>query len=128
MKVYTLIRNLTSLPRLTSEHVFDIDIQTDVSLSSLIGKARINLTGPLSGTRKHIEVFDFKNAKVFETETDENQIDFALDNVSLWSAEEPNLYTILITLKKNDETIEIVKEHFGFRKAEIKDGILLLNG
>lgn len=122
-----LFRDVT-LHKLPSEHIFDVDVETDVSLSTLIGKAKIKLTGPLSETRKHIEVFDFKNAKVFETETDENQIDFTLEKVSLWSAEEPNLYTILITLKKYDETIEIVKEHFGFRKAEIKDGILLFNG
>ena len=121
-----LFRDVT-LHKLSSEHIFAVDVETDVSLSTLIGKAKIKLTGPLSETRKHIEVFDFKNAKVFETETDENQIDFTLEKVSLWSAEEPNLYTILITLKKYDETIEIEKIDGPIGEVAIRGKILSLD-
>jgi beta-galactosidase len=46
-----------------------------------------------------------------------------------WSAEYPNLYTLLITLKeKNGQAIESMTQKVGFRKIEIKDGNLLVNG
>lgn len=122
-----LFRDVT-LYKLPAKHVFDIDIKTDVSLENHTGKARIDLKGSLSTTSKHFDVYNSENIKVYETDTDENQIEFTLDKVSLWSAEEPNLYTVVITLKEKEKTIEIVKEYFGFRKVEIKDGILLFNG
>ncbi len=47
----------------------------------------------------------------------------------LWTAETPNLYTLLITLRdENGKTIEITSHRIGFRKVEIKDAQLLVNG
>ena len=47
----------------------------------------------------------------------------------LWSAETPYLYTALLTVKdKNDQVLEVLTAKFGFRKVEIKDGRLLVNG
>ncbi len=46
-----------------------------------------------------------------------------------WSAETPNLYTLVLTLKDADgETIEFESCKVGFRKIEIKDGQLYVNG
>ncbi len=46
-----------------------------------------------------------------------------------WSAEQPNLYTVILTLKnERGEAVEIESAKFGFRKVEIQDGQLLLNG
>jgi beta-galactosidase/beta-glucuronidase len=44
-----------------------------------------------------------------------------------WSAEEPNLYSLLIELKK-DEVLEATKISVGFRQIEIKNSMLLVNG
>lgn len=50
-------------------------------------------------------------------------------NPAKWSAEEPNLYTILLTLKdENGGISEYQSCRFGFREVEIKDGQLLVNG
>ena len=47
----------------------------------------------------------------------------------LWTAETPNLYTLLLTLKDEKGTIiEATSCKIGFRKIEIKDGQLLVNG
>jgi len=47
----------------------------------------------------------------------------------LWSAEQPNLYVLLVTLKNsNGETLETLREDIGFRKIEIKNSQLLVNG
>ncbi len=46
-----------------------------------------------------------------------------------WSAENPNLYTVLLTLKdKEGNILEHESCRFGFREVEIKNGQLLVNG
>ena len=50
-------------------------------------------------------------------------------NPYLWSAEIPYLYTVVISLKdKNGKIQEVLSSKFGFRKVEIKDSQLYLNG
>ena len=48
--------------------------------------------------------------------------------VKPWSAEVPNLYNLIITLKKGNKVLEVVKQRVGFRHIEISGGQLLLNG
>ena len=46
-----------------------------------------------------------------------------------WSAETPNLYTVLITLTDpSGETVEVQEARVGFRTVEIRGGQLLVNG
>lgn len=45
-----------------------------------------------------------------------------------WSAEEPNLYTLHVDLKEGDKVIESLVQNVGFRKAEVKNGLFLING
>ncbi len=46
-----------------------------------------------------------------------------------WTAETPNLYTLLISLKNmKGEVIEVVTAKIGFRKVELKGGQVLVNG
>ena len=53
----------------------------------------------------------------------------SVDHPLLWSAEEPNLYKVVFTLKDKKGVIEeILTSEFGFRKVEIKDSQLLVNG
>ena len=49
-------------------------------------------------------------------------------DASMWSAESPYLYTLVLTLKNNGTPVEYVSAKFGFRKVEIKSGIILING
>ncbi len=49
--------------------------------------------------------------------------------LQLWSAEKPYLYTLVITLKGNDSKVcEVVAEKVGFRRFELKDGLMQING
>jgi beta-galactosidase len=59
------------------------------------------------------------------------QIHFSgvLDNVESWSAEQPNLYTLQLTLQdENGETLMVTGAKIGFTKTEIKEGIFYING
>ncbi|BES62988.1 glycoside hydrolase family 2 TIM barrel-domain containing protein [Dysgonomonas capnocytophagoides] len=52
-----------------------------------------------------------------------------VSNPLKWTAETPNLYTLIISLKnEKDETIETIGCKIGFRSIEIKDGQVLING
>jgi beta-galactosidase len=51
-----------------------------------------------------------------------------IPDVKKWSAEIPNLYELLITLRKGSQVVEIIKQDVGFRTSEIKNGNLLING
>jgi beta-galactosidase len=50
-------------------------------------------------------------------------------NPEKWSAETPYLYDLFITLKdEKNEVLEVIPQKVGFRKVEITDGKLLVNG
>ncbi|GAB1415761.1 glycoside hydrolase family 2 TIM barrel-domain containing protein [Paludibacter sp.] len=52
-----------------------------------------------------------------------------VNNPLKWTAETPNLYTLILTLKDNSgKTIESTSHRIGFRKIEIKDGQVFVNG
>lgn len=61
--------------------------------------------------------------------TDNSKVDFTatIDNVKPWSAEMPNLYTLVIKVESDNDT-EIISEKIGFRTVEIKNKQLLVNG
>lgn len=47
----------------------------------------------------------------------------------LWSAEDPQLYQLLLHIKGEDgEDLEVVRQNVGFRRFEMKNGIMLING
>jgi hypothetical protein len=50
-------------------------------------------------------------------------------NVVPWSAETPNLYTVVLRLHdENMDEEEVVGTRFGFRRVEVRDGLLQVNG
>jgi beta-galactosidase len=52
-----------------------------------------------------------------------------VSGVERWSAENPYLYTALLTLKDTSgTTLEVVPQRVGFRTVEIKDSVYYLNG
>lgn len=44
-----------------------------------------------------------------------------LPNVAAWSAEHPNLYKLLMTIKEDGKITEIIPQNVGFRRLEIKE-------
>ena len=77
--------------------------------------------------------------------SDEHTVTLTVDNPKLWSAEKPNLYQLLFALAETDfdvtfeelaervgnkeySEIEFSKINIGFRKFEMKDGIMCING
>lgn len=58
-----------------------------------------------------------------------NTIEGILQNPKLWSAEEPNLYLLELEVKdENGTLIEVLTQNVGFRRFEMTNGIMKLNG
>jgi len=54
---------------------------------------------------------------------------FPVQSPAKWSAEEPHLYTLLVSLYDADNAlVEVERFDVGFRKIEIVDGVFLFNG
>ena len=62
--------------------------------------------------------------------TEENfEFNFQIKSPGKWTAETPNLYTVVISLlDKKKNILETVSTKTGFRRSEIKNGQLLVNG
>ncbi len=76
-------------------------------------------------------VFEKLTAKASVSEGCEASVDFeqAVRDPEKWSAEDPNLYTLLLILKdRAGKVVEAIPWNVGFRSAEIKDGQILING
>ena len=61
----------------------------------------------------------------FTLEKDDNKAistKFNIENAKLWSAEQPNRYTLVVELKdKKGKTVDVFSSYFGVCKVEIKD-------
>jgi len=64
------------------------------------------------------EIASFKGTDVSEV----------IDTPKQWSAETPYLYNLTLTLSKDGKTVEVIPFKIGFRKIEIKDSQVLVNG
>ena len=115
-------------------HINDIFVKTnlynDFKNASLNAELKIN--GIMKGkVQAYLEDSD-GNKKL---ETNEvlisNEVNLSLDieDVKLWSAEDPYLYTLYIMIKDDEgNLVEIVPQSIGFRQFEIKDKVMCLNG
>jgi len=57
------------------------------------------------------------------------RLDRLVANPPKWSAEQPNLFTLVLELRDADDAVqEVVSHNLGFREVEITDGLLLVNG
>lgn len=58
----------------------------------------------------------------------EVKVNFNVKNPLKWTAETPNLYTLYTTLMDGKQVAEVVPQRVGFRKVEIKNAQVLVNG
>lgn len=97
-----------------------------------------NYTDQTQNRKLEVSILD-KNGKNVFRQTKDTSISASLsEEISLsgrvsnpdkWTAETPNLYTLLLTLKdERGNLIEATSSKIGFRRVEIKDGQLLVNG
>ncbi|GHV51343.1 beta-galactosidase [Bacteroidia bacterium] len=113
----------------------DLDANYKNGLFSIDVKLK-NYEGALDA-RLEVDILDVNRKKVFNQQmnvadasgTADVTLSGTVANPAKWTAETPNLYTLLITLRdKQGNIVEVTSHRIGFRKVEIKDGQLFLNG
>ena len=53
----------------------------------------------------------------------------AIQEPARWTAETPRLYTVVLALlDQRGDTTEVIAQRVGFRRVEVRDGLLLVNG
>ena len=116
-------------------HISDIQVLQDWSVEEQ--RAEIGYTIDVhnpSGVNLEVSLEDAAGRIIFKHDGHRwpyyHHENFMLDprDVQPWTAEIPNLYNLIITLKKKGEVLQVVRQPMGFRHVEIKDGQLLLNG
>lgn len=70
-----------------------------------------------------------KSVNVKTGESSDVSFGTTIPNVKQWSAEKPNLYGLTITQKNaNGKVLDVTNRRIGFRRVEIKNSQLLVNG
>lgn len=82
--------------------------------------ASIALTYELLDGQGKVVATETQSATVNAGQTQTIVFDKTLENVRTWSAEAPNLYKVIMTLKENGQVTEVVPYNVGFRRIEIK--------
>jgi beta-galactosidase len=129
---------LQAMPKTTIWDYFvksDLDNQYKNGIFSLDVTLKYFENNKIKNPSVKVELFDNQENVVYsenkKVNTKEPKISFekTLENVKQWNAETPNLYRYTISLLDNKgKTLEIVSKKTGFRKIEIKDARLLVNG
>ncbi|WP_190809562.1 glycoside hydrolase family 2 TIM barrel-domain containing protein [Flagellimonas sp. S3867] len=71
-----------------------------------------------------------EQVEISKNDTNQFTFDHLVKNARQWSAEAPNLYQIHIVLEdiQNPENNSYIKNHVGFKRVEIKNAQVLING
>lgn len=64
----------------------------------------------------------------FDSENAQVKFNKEFESIKKWSAEQPDLYQVIVALKENGKVTQALKHEIGFRTSEIKNGNLLVNG
>ena len=111
-------------------HVSDVKIQTLLDDTFTKADLVIDTKATKAGKVKITLSKDGKELQsVEETLAEESQYVMKVENPELWSAESPVLYDLLLeVMDENGQVTEVIPQRVGFRRFEMKDSIMMLNG
>ena len=112
------------------KRIDDIRVVPDLDAEYKSGSLTVNLS--LKGNAAvSLELLDAANRTVATAEVKgagKQSSVIRVDNPNKWTAETPYLYTLRATLKEGGKVTEVVPLKVGFRKIELKNSQLLVNG
>ena len=114
----------------SKKQIADIRITPDLDAQYQNGSLAINLTTKGRG-EVELELFDANNQPVVTKSLNASgNISTTMEVASpnKWTAETPYLYTLRATLKEGNKVLEVIPVKVGFRKVELKNAQILVNG
>ncbi|MFF2483091.1 glycoside hydrolase family 2 TIM barrel-domain containing protein [Paenibacillus sp. NPDC058071] len=118
-------------------HVRDLQVRAELDEAYKAGKLLVDLAieGNIAvGAQVQLELTDADGLVTLRAASDISEggaIAFTLDagEVKHWSAELPYLYKLRLSVRNSDGSlVEAIIQSVGFRRFEMKDGLMLLNG
>lgn len=115
-------------------HIADLFITPDLVNNYQDGTLEVKLNAV--GAKGETVMFSLKDKEGKEVAAQtakvggngEVKVNFDIKNPLKWTAETPNLYTLYTTLMDGKQVAEVVPQSVGFRKVEIKNAQVLVNG
>lgn len=115
-------------------HVQDLFVKGDYDYQTKAGQLDIDLktVGDYEDKKIKYVLSDYEGI-VTEGDASVNgdgELSVSLENLKIkpWSAESPKLYDLILHVLDDDQVVEVVPVKVGFRRFEIKDKLMLLNG
>lgn len=112
------------------QYIQDIRVTPDLDAQYKDGSLEIALQLKGNGT-VDLELKDAKGTSVATAQvkgSGKQTVGMQVANPLKWSAEEPNLYSLTATLKNGNTVMEVIPVKVGFRKIEMKNAQVLING
>ena len=112
------------------KYIQDIRVTPDLDSNYTNGTLNVALNLNGSGTVE-LNLTDPAGKSVATAQVNGNgqkSVVMDVSNPEKWTAEAPNLYTLTATLRNGSNTLEVIPVKVGFRKIELKDGQILVNG
>ncbi|PWJ34975.1 glycoside hydrolase family 2 TIM barrel-domain containing protein [Sediminitomix flava] len=112
-------------------HLDDYSIRTDFDVSTQKGILQLQANTSASVDEIDVSILE-KDNLVYTKTLEKGDQDFFIENqaleVDFWTAETPNVYTLLLELKdKEGKTSEVITQKVGFRNIKIENGQLKVN-
>ncbi len=108
------------------------DIRVTPDLDGQYKNATLNITLQLKGKGLvDLKLLDKTGKEVAKAQVNgsgEQKITMDINNPAKWTAETPNLYTLIANFTEKGQTTESIPVKVGFRKIEIKNAQVLING
>ena len=114
----------------TANHIEDIRITPDLDTQYKDGTLQIDIQMKGKGT-VDLKLLDKEGKEVTTAQvkgSGKQTASMTVSNPAKWTAETPNLYTLVANLQENGKIIESIPVKVGFRKIELKNGQILVNG
>ena len=114
----------------TANHIEDIRITPDLDTQYKDGTLQIDIQMKGKGT-VDLKLLDKEGKEVTTAQvkgSGKQTASMTVSNPAKWTAETPNLYTLVANLQENGKIIESIPVKVGFRKIELRNGQILVNG
>jgi beta-galactosidase len=104
----------------------DVDLENDFDK---LRSGNYTVEYQIFDAEQNVIASDSQEAKINKKKAVQITFVKEIENPKKWTAETPNLYSLVISLKNEDgETVEVVSTKIGFRKIELIDTIFHING
>ena len=114
----------------TINHIEDIRVTPDLDAQYKDATLRVDIQMKGKGT-VDLKLLDKAGKEVASSQvkgSGKQSVTLSVSNPAKWTAETPNLYKLVANLSENGKVIESIPIQVGFRKVEMKNSQVLVNG